>query len=372
MKVLICIPCLLIGGTEIQTLNLVRALIRGGHQVVLTCYFEYNQMMIQCFQNIGCKVICMSSTGTRIRGRKGYMFLFRNLRKILKIEIPDLVHVQYMAPGAIPILLLRLMGIRNIIATAHTMADIYSNLYLVHFIQKYCVHAFTCISRRAEESFFGRSQLYSPKTLLSKRNHFTIYNALPYYINICEDKRSLSQKEIMLGVVSRLERIKGMDLVIPVFARLRELYFNIRLLVVGDGSLRSIMEQQALKLEVNDSIEWVGRQKQSALQRLYDRIDILLIPSRSEGFGLTAIEGMARGCVVVASNTGGLPEVVKDGVTGVLHQTENMEDMIIKIHSLLEDRTKMLQFSQNSLSHALQFSFEKYAAIFCNLYERMN
>ena len=53
--------------------------------------------------------------------------------------------------------------------------------------------------------------------------------------------------------------------------------------------------------------------KGKRVYRLLHKIDILLMPSRSEGFGLTAIEGMARGCVVVASHVGGLPEVVADG-----------------------------------------------------------
>lgn len=132
------------------------------------------------------------------------------------------------------------------------------------------------------------------------------------------------------------------------------------------------MQEQAIELGVNDSVEWMGRQEQSHLQSLYDRIDILLMPSRSEGFGLTAIEGMARGCVVVASDTGGLPEVVKDGETGLLHQVEDVEDMIAKIQSLLESRMRIIQLSRNSVSYVSQFSFAKYAAAFCNLYERIN
>lgn len=372
MTVLIAIPCLLTGGTEIQTLSLVRALIQNGHQVTVVCYFEYASIMVEDYQNNGSKVICLNPAGIRISGWKGIRFLFKGIRKILREERPDIVHVQYMTPGAIPILLLRMLGIKNIIATVHTAADIYSNLCLIHFVQKYFVRVFTCITMRAEESFFGSAELYNSNTILERRNHFTIYNALPSYIHIREKQKSFSDEEITLGVVSRLERIKGMDLVIPAFAKLKKKYMGIRLLVVGDGSQRTIMQEQAIELGVNDSVEWMGRQEQSHLQSLYDRIDVLLMPSRSEGFGLTAIEGMARGCVVVASYTGGLPEVVKDGEVGLLHKTEDVEDMVAQIQSLLKDRAKIIQFSQNALSYVLQFSFEKYASAFCNLYEHIN
>lgn len=71
-------------------------------------------------------------------------------------------------------------------------------------------------------------------------------------------------------------------------------------------------------------------------QAYYDKIDVLLMPSRSEGFGLTAIEGMARGCVVVASDTGGLPEVVTEDA-GLLHRPGDEADMADKVLSLLAD-----------------------------------
>lgn len=155
MNVLVCIPCLMTGGTEIQTLNLVRALVTGGHKVLTVCYFEYASEMVSRFQEAGSEVICLSKDGSRIGGWKGIIFLYKGLRKILKQYRPEVAHIQYMAPGAIPILLLCLLGIHQIIATAHTPADIYSSLRLVHFVQRHCVRAFTCITELAERSFFG-------------------------------------------------------------------------------------------------------------------------------------------------------------------------------------------------------------------------
>lgn len=371
MKILITIPCLLTGGTEIQTLNLVRALVQGGHQVIVTCYFEYTPVMVQCYQNSGSKVICLSPNSTRIGGWKGVIFLFKGLRAILRNERPNIAHVQYMAPGAIPIFLLRLLGMKNIIVTTHTAADIYPNLRLIHFVQKYCVRVFTCITMRAEESFFGSAELYNSDTILKRRNHFTIYNALPPNIHIREEQKTFSDKEITLGVVSRLERIKGMDLVIPAFAKLKKQYTVIRLLVVGDGSQRTIMQEQAIELGVNDSVEWMGRQEQSHLQSLYDRIDILLMPSRSEGFGLTTIEGMARGCVVVASNIGGLPEVVKDGEVGLLHEVNSANDIVYKINLLMSDSNLLYKYSIAAVKYVEKYSFERYSQLFNDLYKKL-
>lgn len=370
MKVLICIPCLLTGGTEIQTLNLVKSLIQGKHQVSTICYFEYLPEMVSRYQEAGSKVICLSTRKERITGKAGIIFLYKGLKQVIQTEKPDIAHVQYMAPGAIPIILLRFLGIKNIITTSHTVADIYSNLKIVHFIQKYCVRAFTCITQTAEISFFGNSNLYTQKTVLKKRNHFTIYNALPPYIQIREEKKRFSSP-ITLGVVSQLEKIKGMDLVIPVFAKIKEKYPEIRLLIVGDGSQKELMQQQAKKLVSNNNIIWMGRQEPENLQTYYDQIDILLMPSRSEGFGLVAIEGMARGCVIVASNTGGLSEVVIDKKVGLLHQKENTSDMIEKIHHLLENPQTIEIYSQKAQNYVKRFSYEQYAQLFNHLYTRI-
>lgn len=370
MKVLVCIPCLLTGGTEIQTLNLVRALATGGHQIVTICYFEYSPEMVIRFQQAGSEVVCLSKDGTRIGGWKGIIFLYKGLRRVLKQYRPEVVHVQYMAPGAIPILLLRLLGMRQIVATAHTAADIYPSLRQVHFIQQHCVRAFTCITERAERSFFGTSQLYSEQTQLKKRNHFTIYNALPAGISISRQAKS-QDRPLTIGVVSRLESIKGMDLVVPAFTLVKARYPEMQLLIVGGGSLRKQMEEQVHKARLEEAVEFAGRQPQEKLSSYYDRIDILLMPSRSEGFGLTAIEGMARGCVVVAARTGGLPEVVRDGEVGLLHESKQVEDLTAKINELIERPTLWKQISNKATIYVEQFSFERFCHLFNNLYKKL-
>lgn len=370
MKVMVCIPCLMTGGTEIQTLNLVRALVTGGHQVVTVCYFEYSPEMVIRIQQAGSKVVCLSKDGTRIGGWKGIIFLYKGLQKVLKQYRPEVAHVQYMAPGAIPILLLHLLGMRQIIATAHTAADIYPSLRLVHFVQQHCVRAFTCITELAERSFFGTSRLYSEQRQLKKRNHFTIYNALPAGISISRQAKS-QDRPLTIGVVSRLENIKGMDLVVPAFAQVKAYHPEMQLLIVGDGSLRKQMEEQAHKAGLEEAVEFAGRQPQEKLVSYYDRIDILLMPSRSEGFGLTAIEGMARGCVVIAARTGGLPEVVRDGEVGLLHEPEQVKDLAAQINKLIEQPALWKQFSNEAITYVQRFSFERFSQLFNNLYQKI-
>lgn len=377
MNVLVCIPCLLTGGTEIQTLSLVQALVMAGHDVTVACYFEHTPEMIKRYEKSGATVRLLSPDGSRPVGVKNTTSLLWNgFKHIVKEIKPDIAHVQYMAPGAIPIILLRLLGIRKIIATAHTAADIYSSsgLKIISFLNRYILSAFQCITERAEKSFFGSSRLFDNDTKLKKHsNHFTIYNNLPSYITLRDAPRRFpDSNRLKIGVVSRLEHIKGMDMIIPAFAKIHRDFPEIELIIVGDGSLRESMEAEASSLGLSDSVSFAGRQPQDRLQNFYDKIDILLMPSRSEGFGLTAVEGMARGCVLVAANTGGLPEVVRDGKEGYLHIPEDIKDLSDKIKDLIDDRNRMEIFSKAALQRARDFSSENYNAKIRALYERLN
>lgn len=372
MRVLICIPCLLTGGTEIQTLSLVKTLVTVGHEVTTVCYFEHAAEMVERYRRTGSIVVCLSADGNRTIGLYATItFLYYGLKRIVKGIKPDVVHVQYMAPGAIPVILLKLLGVKTIIATAHTAADIYPSLRLLRFIQRHLLTVFTCITERAERSFFGTSQLYSPTTILARRgNHFTIYNNLPDYIQISTTPKQFRQP-MTIGVVSRLERIKGMDLVVPAFHLIHKEKRDTRLLIVGDGSLWAQIEQQVHELGLLDVVEFAGKQPQEVLQNYYDKIDILLMPSRSEGFGLTAIEGMARGCIVVASNVGGLPEVVEDGLSGLLHESGQPEDMAKKVLKVLNKNFDRNSISQYSLYHVQSFSAQRYQQLIGNLYMKI-
>lgn len=368
MKVLVCIPCLMTGGTEIQTLSLVEALVASGHDVMVACYFEHIPQMVERYRDAGADVRLLSPDGARPAGMKATVrHLWRGLRRIVKSQRPDVAHVQYMAPGALPILMLKALGVPRIIATTHTDGDIYSKngLRVIRFLTKYVLNGFQCITERAEKSYFGDSHLFDGIL----RKHFTIYNNIPGHISILTAPRNPKTPEdcITVGVVSRLEHIKGMDLVVPAFAKAEAGNPHLRLLIVGDGSQRLLMERQVRELNLENKVEFVGRQPQSALQDYYDRIDILLMPSRSEGFGLTAIEGMARGCVPVVANIGGLPEVVT-AESGLLHESESISDLAANIANIGSDPIKLTQLSKATVHRAETFSFENYRKAIQHLY----
>ena len=372
-SVLIGIPCLKTGGTEIQTLRLVEALSGAGYHCVTVCYFEYDFAMIQAFERAGSRVVCLSAYGRRPEGtREVYKFLKTGLRRVVDEYRPKIAHIQYMAPGAVPIFILRRLGIKTIVATLHTDASIYRSLWLVRYLQRHVATAFTCVTEVAERSFFGSSNLFDNDFRLQKHNHITIHNCLPAKYVFNNDNYNHNGKAQTIGVVARLESIKGADFVVPAFTKVLERKPDAKLIIVGDGKLRPLMEQQQKESGIAaDRIEWAGRVEYAKLPEYYRRMDIVWVPSRSEGFGLSAIEAMAQGCLVVASTVGGLTEIINDGVDGVLFKPENINDLSDKTIALL-DRTDLSDMRQQAVTQAQRFTFDKYSTTIIDLYSKLN
>ena len=110
------------------------------------------------------------------------------------------------------------------------------------------------------------------------------------------------------------------------------------LVMVGDGPDRVFAEEEARSLGVERDVHFYGRI--NAIVPLLANADLFLLPSQTESFGLSALEALATGVPVVASDTGGLSEVVTDGVTGALHPVGDVEAMAASAVELLSDRDR--------------------------------
>ena len=134
--------------------------------------------------------------------------------------------------------------------------------------------------------------------------------------------------------VSNFRPVKRIDSVMEIFARIAA-RVPARLLLVGDGPELATARRMARDLDVADRVQSLGSQEN--VIPLLSIADLFLLPSAQESFGLAALEAMACGVPVVASNAGGLPEVIDDGVTGFLHPIGDVDAMAASGLLLLSD-----------------------------------
>ena len=169
--------------------------------------------------------------------------------------------------------------------------------------------------------------------------------------------------------VSNLREVKGPLDVIRIFAKARDLLGGHGLLkVIGEGPLESVMIGEAEKLGIEKYVAFLG--VRNDLVWLFNCGDICIMPSRKEAFGLAGLEAMACGTPVLASAVGGLPEVIEDGVNGLLFSLDNLDDAAEKAVALLKDRRRYWEISRRGIETARdRFSMssilDQYEAVYC-------
>lgn len=141
--------------------------------------------------------------------------------------------------------------------------------------------------------------------------------------------------ERVLVHVSNFRPVKRTTDVVEVFHRLKQRGLNIKLLLVGDGPDRAQAQRLAVELGVDEDTRFLG--KQDPVEEILSIADVFMIPSGSETFGLAALEAMACEVPVVASDIGGLPELVIDGETGFLCPLGDIDSFVERAYALLTD-----------------------------------
>lgn len=139
----------------------------------------------------------------------------------------------------------------------------------------------------------------------------------------------------LVGVVARLTAQKGVDVLIDAFAALSTTHPRLHLLVVGDGPDRTWLERRAAAAGVGARVRFTGWLDDSSA--VLAACDVMVVPSRWEGFCLAAVEAMAAGRPLVASDVDALREVVVDGETGILVPPDDVAALARSIGALLAD-----------------------------------
>jgi N-acetyl-alpha-D-glucosaminyl L-malate synthase BshA len=162
-------------------------------------------------------------------------------------------------------------------------------------------------------------------------------------------RQQLAGDRAVLMHVSNFRPVKRVRDIVRIFARVRETIPSV-LVMVGDGPDRVYAEEEARALGLEHETHFLG--KIDAVAPLLANADCFLLPSESESFGLSALEALATGVPVVASNVGGLPEVVRDGVTGALRPVGDVEAMSAAVLEILGDRERWNTMSAASAEDA--------------------
>jgi len=175
------------------------------------------------------------------------------------------------------------------------------------------------------------------------------------------------QGESLIVHTSNFRKVKRVGDVIKVFNNIHK-EIPSKLLLIGDGPERSVAETMARDLAIGDAVRFLG--KLEAVEEVLSVADLFLMPSEKESFGLAALEAMACEVPVISTNTGGLPELQVQGVTGFMSNVGDVEDMTRNALFVL-DKNNLPKFKESALARAKEFDITNILPLYERYYEKI-
>ena len=159
----------------------------------------------------------------------------------------------------------------------------------------------------------------------------------------------------LIVAVGRLHPVKGQDVLLHAFRRVRDRIGDARLLIIGEGGLRPELERIAAELGIDDAVEFAGQLSPGDVRSWYRRAKVFALPSRSEGLPLSLLEAMAAGVPAIATSVGAVPEVLVAG-TGLIVPPENKSVLGDGLVELLINTQRATEFRDRARARAASFS----------------
>ncbi len=263
-------------------------------------------------------VIRLPSIGIK---KWGLLFLWGLKKQIINVNL-DAVHVQeWFMP-----LILGCTKHDNLVITQRLGNKNRSNILfrsycrILYGIIKKKIKFQSVLTSEAEELFLDLTQTQKRPTIIP--NGVDIGKFHPN--NPIYRKKYLDHEDqILILAVGRLAKEKGFDILIDAVSRIK---LDYKLLIVGSGSEENSLKGLVYKKRLTDKIIFINKIEHEKISYLYSSADFLVAPSRNEPFGFVSLESMACGTPVVASNTGGMKDIITDNV-GIKFQPENIKQL---------------------------------------------
>ena len=291
---------------------------------------------------------------------------------VLREEL-DLLHVHYAIPHATTAYLAREMLKRErpvrVITTLHG-----TDITLVG--QESSFYAITKFSIEQSDGVTAVSNYLRDETYRAFGCGRCDVRVVPNFVNLQEYRPAqpgcrgsvAPEGHKVITHVSNFREVKRVKDVVRVFARVRRA-MPATLVMIGDGPERVDAENEARDLAVSEDVRFLGRL--DSVASLLQASDLFILPSQTESFGLAALEAMACGAPVVASRAGGLPEVIDDGVNGILEPVGSVEAMGRRAVELLRDPERHATMRAAAIAKAEQFSADRIVPMYESFYQEV-
>jgi L-malate glycosyltransferase len=208
-------------------------------------------------------------------------------------------------------------------------------------------------------------RLFDIKKEIEVIPNFIELNHVDFETNPCKRSVMATTDERIITHISNFRKVKNIPDVIKIFYMIQK-KIKSKLMMVGDGPERAQAEKLCEDLGISDKVIFFGNSNE--INQILKYTDLFLLPSETESFGLAALEAMACSVPVISSNSGGLPEVNIQGISGYLSNVGDVDDMAANALKIISDDTILNEFKSKALQVAQRYSIEKIVPQYEKLY----
>ncbi len=353
MKIIQVIPWFGMGGAEIMCENLTNALTEMGHQVIVISLYNKQSVISNRMEKNGINIKYLDK-------KKGFdISMFFKIKKILKAEKPDVIHthlysIKYAMIAAI------FTKIPKKIHTVHSIAQKEAgkaSKIVNKWLFKHHNVTPVALSKVVKNTIIDVYKIKNDKIPI-------IFNGVP--LDKCIIKNNY-QIDSCINVVhvGRFSEVKNHIEMVKAAMILHQTYTNIIFSFIGDGELKENIKNLIQENHAEDYIKVLG-----ATDNIYPfltKADLFLLPSIYEGMPMSIIEAMGTGLPIVASNVGGIPDMIKDMQNGLLCDPNDIS-IAAKLDKFINDQQLRELCGKNALLSSNRFSAKLMALEYLKLY----
>ncbi|QDH81242.1 glycosyltransferase family 4 protein [Echinicola soli] len=321
---------LLSDANSIHTVRWVKGLSLLGLSIGLWSINKPNSGLYDGLENVKIYYSDLNQSRFGIIAKLKYLTLFFSLKKAIKDFEPDLIHAHYASSFG---LLGALSGFKPFLLSVWG-SDVFEFPNFNFLFKKVLKYNF-----KKADFLMSTSHAMADEASKYTKKKFAI---TPFGIDLDFFKPNglVKQSSFTIGTIKTLEEKYGIDQLIDAFYIFRNKYpkESLKLMIVGEGSRKSFLERKVKKLGIGEFCEFKGKIEYSMVPFFHQQLDICICLSNSESFGVSAIEASSVETPLVVSNVGGLPEVVEQGVTGIVVPAKDPQSAADAIEKLYLDK----------------------------------
>jgi glycosyltransferase involved in cell wall biosynthesis len=279
--------------------------------------------------------------GKRPTGWKDFLFIV----KLMSNQKPDIIVTNF-AANNIMLLASWLFGVKYRCCYYQTVVDAFIEDHgKLGWVQQLKIFRKGFVLRTATHMLAPST--YAKKDLL----HYFGVNESNIYVfqnTIAASSIFNQSKNNVIGYAGRLDKTKGVDILIKAFIKIAALFPDVELILVGGGTEREVLEAMIKEAGLADRVKWNGVVSYEEVFELLLNINFLVVPSRIDNLPTVVIEAFSVSTPVIGSNSGGIPDMIIPEYNGYLFERENVDDLVEKMKLMLSKRDQRNVMAENA------------------------